>query len=593
MFGEEGSRAKETELFLKTHEIFSRAGYINLNALRYVLSQAVPEDKKATVKPVIIGSSVFFENIEGFVDVKLIGDIDIAFEINGSVVDDGKTRKDFTEVLHKIFSGQKELNVSPISTDYIDREFEIDEFAFYEFDVKSEDGTKFSISITTMYSPNIAEHLVDMNLKTILERGLVERFGNDYGDYKKMAKRYFMVLYYMGGYLQDLSDFTFFYKEFSKIMHENINDQQRIDLLQVLFTRLNSVIEKNKQQYISIINNPGTRQYLIDQVRKSYHRYKSTDSQPAEQSRWLASNPMVAGNPAEILENGTSIYSVLLPGTNRQVEVCLDPKTVKLMQELPEGVTLNIFGNQAIQMIFGREGVIAETGSLAEGDLDYSTRNNSGLDYLEMESLIKEHYGKGRELANCVPIGFSKLTAGPFTVSRLVIKLTSLGNGCFTIGFGEYMQERDYDDLIYRNVNVIEKMDAAQYETRDAIQGLIYHHRYGMHLEPEAVRFIKKTLSLDNINKINLKDMPSLRLDKLFKHAKNPGNAVADLYELGVLEGPFVDFVIDVLIETETLYTVLGSKEFLESDVSAKVMEIIRTHRSELLATHKAVNSAL
>ena len=303
-------------------------------------------------------------------------------------------------------------------------------------------------------------------------------------------------------------------------------------------------------------------------------------------------------NRPQILENGASIYSVKLPGTDRQVGICSDPATIKLIQELPEGVTLNIFGNQAIQMILGREGEIAKTGKLAEGDFDCYIENNSKKMVDDAIGRTIRTYHPEHEFQEIVSKNiFDYLTSGPFTVNRLIVKLTSLGNGKFDIGFGAYMDADAYDDLSNRKVNIAKGIKETEYNYADrAIQGLIYHHRYAMHIEPEAARFIKDALiTACDIKKPLSMNVLSLsgRLHKLFKYAPDPISVVEQLYQMGALEQPLVEFIAIALNDTKTLGIVLTSRK-LSAEARLKLIEGIRTRdASSLLVIPEALCSSL
>jgi len=246
--------------------IFLDNGFISINALRNVLNQAVEGDLVGVLKPVIIGSAIYLADENGFVDLALISDIDIGFQEVGTR-GISTERKIFAENLHSKFKdilGQD--NVGEIYKGSIDWEFDMDVFAFYEFDIKDLSGNSVTIAVTTMVdNTNMANDIVHRGMQTILKQGPVDNFGRFPG-YEKAIKRYMLLLYYLG----DREEFNVYKRQYSQIVHSSLAPQERELKFMELFKSIESMIKARKDDYLARTA-PGVAEAsgLTDKVSQS------------------------------------------------------------------------------------------------------------------------------------------------------------------------------------------------------------------------------------------------------------------------------------------------------------------------------------
>ncbi|MCM8781205.1 MAG: hypothetical protein NC908_04705 [Candidatus Omnitrophica bacterium] len=179
--------------------IFSDQHHINIHLLRQFINgtfEMFPEEMRRSVRPVLKGSAVFLADENGNVDTRMIEDIDIAFEVEGSKIT-GEIRQDFAQNLHrlcaKILGGDQQLKTwSP------DHEHELPEIFFHEFIIKAPNGKELKVSITPTVSENLVGDIIQHDILPILTDGPLDNWGCFPG-YDKAIKRYLLVLYYLEG----------------------------------------------------------------------------------------------------------------------------------------------------------------------------------------------------------------------------------------------------------------------------------------------------------------------------------------------------------------------------------------------------------
>lgn len=238
------------------NNLFTDNGFMNIPALRYILKR-IDISQEKVIKPTIIGSAVYLSNEDDFVDLALIGDIDIAFETEGSMAI-GAYRKVFAEKLHReIIAVIGRDNVEEIDIWYIDWDHQIDEFACYQFNIKSPSGEKILITITTMVGNDLAEYIIQRNIKDILTKGPTDDLGRfpGWGRYGKAIKRYMLVLFCLG----DKNEFNNFKEKFRQIIYNYPTDPDRESMLAELFEEIEAAVKARKNEYLAKIDNDASK----------------------------------------------------------------------------------------------------------------------------------------------------------------------------------------------------------------------------------------------------------------------------------------------------------------------------------------------
>jgi hypothetical protein len=177
------------------------------------------------------------------------------------------------------------------------------------------------------------------------------------------------------------------------------------------------------------------------------------------------------------------------------------------------GSRINIFGNQAYQMVLSDEESVAVTGGLVDGDIDFELDNDeTGRIDDELEAL-QARFGTER-LHQQESGEFQKLVEGPFTVNRVVISITALGNGQLHVGFGRSTDDTSISDLRRRRIVLQRGYDSLT--PSRAFQALIYARRRGMTFSPfdlttiEAVRSALKEVPEKGLRANRLGSCPAL-----------------------------------------------------------------------------------
>ncbi len=310
--------------------------------------------------------------------------------------------------------------------------------------------------------------------------------------------------------------------------------------------------------------------------------------------------------PLKVYPHGAQLFEAVIPGTERMGTICLDPATIALVRGLMKGLTVVIYGNQALEMARGDLGIIARTGKLTTpGDIDFTFGFDEALFVPRYKAdpfgnaleKFKSAY-PGRKLDFYEPAVFETLAAlGPYTLEGVSVAVTSLGGGKIRVAFNLQMEEQSYDDAVNGIVRLREAVNdgigigQGMFEEEAAIRGLVFLERHpGFTLEQKTKDWIQAHLkNLPDIRddeqfyREKLKQMarrqgldpehtaqqflasfgipvgPMNFLEKLLRVAADPGHAIEKLYQLHLYDAGMQQAIANVLIRAGLAHKVLLS----------------------------------
>jgi len=171
--------------------VFKRKGYVNINALRRFLQEVALNvglnlDK---MRPVLIGSAIYFADKDGYVNIRMTSDIDIWWGTREDL-----ERNTFQSCRNKFINKLKELLSGEVGKKEVGRNESSDSLF-----IKSPDSLTIKISISKERGRDVINTTIKgINHFLTLEKGVMESLG-----LYKAVRRYMMILYYAKAYLND------------------------------------------------------------------------------------------------------------------------------------------------------------------------------------------------------------------------------------------------------------------------------------------------------------------------------------------------------------------------------------------------------
>jgi len=294
------------DTILPAQRIFSSKNHINIHLFCQLLNEALTEEMRGLLIPVLKGSAIYLADENGNVDIRMIGDIDIAFETKGSLVT-GNLRQQFAHILHQLC---KEANIlgkdSQLSTWAPDHEHELLEDSFHEFWIKAPSGQELKISITPTVSRDLAQDIIEQDIQNILTKGPLDNWGRFPG-YDTAIKRYLLVLYYL-----DREAFLPFKERYRQLVSSGFKPEEFEMGLIKLYTDIEEAVKTKKPKYLAKVTPDASgASNLKKVVGQSLYGAgiarieKKAASLPLQQSDQLGSSPIELETPQNSVGFGT------------------------------------------------------------------------------------------------------------------------------------------------------------------------------------------------------------------------------------------------------------------------------------------------